>query len=153
MNAAQRLRAQLLKCVAPPKPGVYIDSMWDGLRFKSVLCVVATGRVRAKVDGHPAADVDHRLVVYDGQRLVRHHVAGVFIAAIHAVDGMLVRTGKQHYLIVNGDLAAIDRAAYGYLLGLRTAAAVAATKGAASPVARAASAHTSPTTNAPGGAS
>jgi hypothetical protein len=52
---------------------------------------------------------------------MRHRVGGVLFAALHGVDGMLVRSGRQHDLIADGACVSMDRRAYSYLLRVRTA--------------------------------
>jgi len=153
MNAAQRIRQKLLRRVAPPKPGIWVQQMRDSTGFtRSVLCVVATGKARFKLDGRAVAGLDQRLFLYDGQRIVRHRIGGVLIAAIDAVGGMLVQLGADHFMFAGGGLTRIDRRAHTFMLGLRGALGIDAANERTG-VQRPTSITVHPTTNAPGGAS
>lgn len=117
-DVAALVRRALLRGFAAP-PGVRVEHV-SGC---PILVVAATSAVRCRINGTPVAQVTPEWFLHDGERPFRHRIGGVLIAAIHAVDGMLVRSGRQHSLIAESALVPIDRRVHRYLLRVRTRSA------------------------------
>lgn len=113
VNAATAtlVRRALLRAFAAP-PAVRIEHV-DGC---PALVVVATSAVRCRVDDVPVAQMEAQMFLHDGSSPIRHRVGGAFLAAVRAVDGMVVRSGRCHYLVADGALVPIDKRVYRYLL-------------------------------------
>lgn len=129
---ADEVRATLLRDVAPASPGARIGY----LAGRRVLLVVATGDVRCQIDGRPVAEVARELCLSAGSTPIRYRIGCVLVAALYAVDGMLVRSGDQHYVIADSGLAKIDQQAHRYLLRHRMTDAAAASSADRTPLIR-----------------
>lgn len=109
----------------PRTPRITIE-WYDGPSGEDqALIIVATKACPAKVDGRAAYDVPRHQLWLDGDgRPIRYRFGGLTVVAIFPEDGMLVKWGQAHFVVIDsltpgGSLAAIDSDAYGRLLKAR----------------------------------